>query len=250
MTTVLLENRGNAAILRLNNGVLNPINPAMIADLTQALKNVQKEFRGLVLAGGNKFFSMGFDLPHILNFNRSQMGEFFYEFNELCLNLYTLPVPTVCAIAGHAVAGGCVLASTCDFRFAASGKKLMGVNEIKLGVPYPYLVDMILRQLVGDRAATKLIYEGEFTDTAGAKEMGLVDALFSPEEVEEKAVEAVKRLGESSRSAFSAMKAARTETVRKQYLENGAAANETFLDCWFGEPARSLLKEAAEKFNR
>ena len=52
-------------------------------------------------------------------------------------------------VAGHAVAGGCVLALATDLRLIAAGKKLIGLNEVTIGLPVPYLADLALRQLVG-----------------------------------------------------------------------------------------------------
>ncbi|MFH2057592.1 MAG: enoyl-CoA hydratase-related protein [Pseudomonadota bacterium] len=73
------------------------------------------------------------------------MVDFFQRFNQLTLDLYTLPLPTACAISGHAIGGRNILALTGDYRFMAEGKKRIGLNEIQLGVPVPYLADLILR---------------------------------------------------------------------------------------------------------
>lgn len=77
------------------------------------------------------------------------------------LALYTLPKPVVAAITGHAIAGGCILALCCDYRFISEGRKLMGLNEVKLGVPVPYLADRVLHALVGTRYAREIIESGE-----------------------------------------------------------------------------------------
>ena len=57
----------------------------------------------------------------------------------------------------------------------AEGKKRIGLNEIQLGVPVPYLADLILRQIVGDRTATEMLYTGAIMPAAAALEVGLVD---------------------------------------------------------------------------
>ncbi|MBW2252368.1 MAG: enoyl-CoA hydratase/isomerase family protein, partial [Deltaproteobacteria bacterium] len=150
---VKIEEQEDVALLRLDSKVSNAISSQMIENLSAAINRIKVEFRGMVLAGGEKFFSMGFDLPALLKLDRSGVTGFFYSFNQVVLDIYTLPMPTACAITGHAIAGGTILASSCDYRFLASGRKLMGLNEIKLGVPVPYLSDLMLRQIVGDRAA-------------------------------------------------------------------------------------------------
>jgi enoyl-CoA hydratase/carnithine racemase len=250
MQKVEVEDRGNVAILRLNNGVTNAINPDMVEDFAGALPIIAKEYRGMILAGGDKFFCMGFDLPALIDFSRTEMSDFFYRFNDVVLNFFTLPLPTCCAIRGHATAGGGILALVGDYRFAAAGKKLIGLNEIKLGVPAPYLADLILRQLVGDRAATEMIYGGEYMTTSEAGKIGLVDEVLSQEDVEAAAVEKISRLANLSPAAFSANKANRVEMIKTRYEAGRKSKNELFLDCWFSESVRALLAEASQKFSK
>jgi len=248
MKNVAIDKKGKVAVLHLNNGDTNPISPKLVDDLLEAQDIIRKDFRGMVLAGSSKFFCIGFDLPALVNYDRIQMADFFGKFNSLVLNLYTLPVPTCCAVAGHAIAGGNILILTSDFRVAASGKKLIGLNEVKLGVPVPYLADLILRQVIGDRAATEMLYSGEFVTTSDAKKTGLVDDVVSLEEVEEKAIEKVMKIADLPQAAFSEIKANRTESIRSLYEQNFKRKDEYFLNCWFSEPVQALMKEAARKF--
>lgn len=248
MAKVVIEDRKNLAIVRLSNGVTNAISPELVDDLSPALKQVKDEFYGAVLAGGAKFFSIGFDLPELLKLDRAGVRHFFYSFNQAALELFTLSIPTACAIAGHAVAGGNILALTCDYRFAASGKKLIGLNEIKLGVPVPYLADLMLRQIVGDRAATDMIYRGEFMVSSEAQKIALVDEVLAEDRVEARALEKVEELAALPRPAFADIKDTRVEAIRNMYEENYKSKHEYFLDCWFTQETQKLLTEAAKKF--
>jgi enoyl-CoA hydratase/carnithine racemase len=248
MSKVVIEDHDSVAVMRLNNGVTNAINPALIEDLLFAVKQVEGQFHGAVLAGGDKFFSIGFDLPELLKLKRDGVTQFFYNFNRAAFDLFTLPLPTACAITGHATAGGNILALTCDYRFAAAGKKLTGLNEAKLGVPVPYLADLILRQIVGDRAATDMLYRGELMPTSEAEQIALADELLPQDKVEDRALEKVAELAALPRPAFEAIKANRVEAIRVRYEENYKLKHETFLDCWFTEQTQGLLAEAAKKF--
>lgn len=162
MPTVITEIQKNTAVLTLNNGTTNSIGPDLVEDLSEKLDKIKNEVTGIVLCGGAKFFSTGLDLPSLIKFSRSEMSGFWYRFNHLLLDMYTVSLPTVCALSGHAVAGGNILALTCDYRFAGTDTKKIGLNEIKLGVPVPYLADMILRQTVSEQLATRMLYSGEF----------------------------------------------------------------------------------------
>ena len=248
MSLISIEEQGKVMILRLNNTVTNAINPDMLNDFTEALLNIENQFEGMILAGGRKFFSIGFDLPELLKQDREGMKEFFNKFNEIALKLFTLPMPTACAISGHAFAGGNILALTCDYRFSVFGKIFIGLNEIKLGVPVPYLADLMLRQIIDHRSANEMLYRGDFMTTSQAKQIGLVDEIYSDEEVETKALEKVSEIAALSRQAFIAMKENRVETIRKKYEETYQSKTETFLDCWFSKKGKELLLEASSKF--
>jgi len=211
MSKVVIEDHDRLAIIRLNNGVTNAINPALVEDLSVAVKQVEGQFRA-------------------------------------AFDLFILPLPTACAIAGHATAGGNILALTCDYRFAPEGKKLMGLNEVRLGVPVPYLADLILRKIVGDRAATEMLYGGELMPFSKAEEIGIVDEILPQDKVEDRALEKVAELAALPRPAFEAIKATRVEAIRILYEENYKPKHETFLDCWFTEQTQELLAEAAKKF--
>ena len=135
MSRVVIEERGRVAVLRLSSGVTNAIGPLLVEELSGALDKIRLEFEGLVLAGGSKFFSIGLSLPELLKLERTAMADFWQRFDALIFHLFTLPIPTVCALAGHAVAGGTILALSCDYRFAAAEDKKVGLNEVKLRLP-------------------------------------------------------------------------------------------------------------------
>ena len=248
MSKVNLEAHDAVAVLRFNNGVTNAINPELVDDLAGKVKQIESEFNGMVLAGGDKFFCIGFDLPMLLQLDRPDMAEFYIRFNQAVLDLYTLPMPTACAIAGHATAGGAIIALSSDFRFVSSGRRFIGFNEVKIGIPIPYLTDLMLRQIVGDRCATALMFSGEFVEPEEAQRIGLVDDVFIPEDMEEKAVAKIAELAALPPSGITVVKNNRIEAVRSRYEEMRSADADWFLDCWFNPAVQELLKETAKKF--
>ena len=248
MSKVILEAHDAVASMRLNNGVTNAISPELLDDLADGVKRIKSEFKGMVLAGGEKFFCIGLDLPGLLNLGRSEMVEFYAKFMQVTLDLYTLPMPTACALNGHATAGGTIFSLSCDFRFASSGRKFFGLNEVKIGVPVPYLADLILRQVVGDRCATEMMFTGEFVEPEKAQEIGLVDAVFSPDDLEEKAVAKIAELTALSFEGLTVIKGNRVAAVRSQFKEMRDKEAGLFLDCWFNPSVQEQLREAAKKF--
>lgn len=247
MPPIELEPHGNVAVIRLNSGIINAIGHKLVNDLSERLVEVRNHFRGIVLAGGEKFFSLGFDIPELLDLDRSGMTDFFCKFNETVLNLFALPLPTACAIRGHAIAGGTILFLACDYRVAASQKTLIGLNEIRLGVPTPYLADMMLRQIAADQIASEILYQGEFIESTDALNKGIISEVLPKDQVESCALEKVSKTANFNTRAFSESKANRVEVVKSRYLENHQLKNEAFIDCWFEKATQESLRDAAQK---
>lgn len=236
------------AILRMANGATNPISPDLIDEMADALAEIKDKARGLILCGGEKFFCIGFDLPHLLKLDRSAMSDFLLKFNELTASLFMLPMPLVCALSGHAVAGGCILALTGDYRVASTEKKKIGLNEIKLGVPVPHLADMMLRHIVGQRHADRMMLEGAYLSFKQAEEIGLIDEIISTDNIEQHAMEKIADAASHPSQAFAAIKASKVEQTRARYEKNRETSIRVFLDCWFSETTQTLLNEASRNF--
>jgi enoyl-CoA hydratase/carnithine racemase len=251
MSLIAVDYQDMVAIVKLNRGVTNVLDLELVHELGKLLETIQHDSstRALVLGSSNdKFFSIGFDIPHLFELPREGFEVFYSEFNRVCLSLYTLPKPTVAAITGHAVAGGCILALCCDYRFIAEGKKLMGLNEIKLGVPVPYLADCALRDIVGTRYAREIMDTGEFYGPVDLQRMGLVDEVLSVGDVMSKAVEKARLLGAWPREAFALIKRNRVEQVEQRVLAGREEKERLFVERWYSDEARQRLREAIEKF--
>lgn len=248
MPLVELTSHENVAIVRLTNGVTNAVNLDLLHELSETLVRVEKEYRGLVLVGGEKFFCIGFDLPTLLRMDRAGMTEFFYTFNQIVLDIFTLRIPTACAARAHAIGAGAIFVLACDYRFSVLGRALFGLNEVKLGVPAPYLADMLIRQISGDRIATDLLFRGELVQSSDAKKWGIFHELVAKDDVETIARESVCELAKLVPKAFSAAKTNRVQSVQAGYKRNFREKNEEFLDCWFTDATQVILTEGAKKF--
>ncbi|UCF71681.1 MAG: enoyl-CoA hydratase/isomerase family protein [candidate division WOR-3 bacterium] len=239
------------AVVKLSRNVTNAINLDLIreiADYLQSIKN-DKEIAGVVLTSGNdKFFSIGFDIPALIKLGRKDFKEFYEAFNGFCIDLYSYPKPVVAAIIGHAVAGGCILTVCCDYRFIAEGKKFMGLNEIKLGVPLPYPADCILRQLVHDRFARTILDTGDFFLPEATFKMGLVDEIMPLAQVIPASVEKIRAIDSLSLDAFRTIKRNRTEGVVAQIQTTLTDKEKMFIELWYTDATRKKLEAALEKF--
>jgi enoyl-CoA hydratase/carnithine racemase len=248
LSTISLEQKDSIAVLTLQDNVTNALSPEMVMELSTIIGDIKKDCRGLLVCGGSKFFSIGLALPKLLPLKRPAMANFWKHFNQVLLDLYTLPIPTLSILEGHAVAGGNIVAVTTDYRFALDEEKKIGLNEITLGLPVPFFPEMIVKQIVGERAAFLMMDEGNFMTFSEAAQIGLIDKLYSEQELHEKAFIKISKMAGFEQSAFALMKANRTSYVRQQYEQYAGEQHERFLDCWFSESVQKILHKAAESF--
>lgn len=166
----------------------NALNPTLISALTQAFDNAAKdtEVKVVILKANGGVFSAGADLAYL-----QQLQNFSYEDNiadtELLKNLFekirTLPKIVIAQIEGHAIAGGCGLATICDISFAIPEAKF-GYTEVKLGF-VPALVSCYLVQKVGETVAKRLLISGELLTAEKAIGYNLITHIEKPENINE-----------------------------------------------------------------
>lgn len=167
----------------------NALNAEMVTELKAAFQETATDDRVKVvlLKANGKVFSAGADLGYL-----QQLQENSYEENladsrhlmELFHMIYTLPKTVVAQIEGHAIAGGCGLATVCDISFTVPEAKF-GYTEVKIGF-VPAIVMLFLIRKTGEARAKQLLLSGELIDAANAVDMGMVNFLAVAETIEEK----------------------------------------------------------------
>lgn len=251
MSFISVQISGTTATLELCRQTTNAINHPLVKELSGALQDLilNDNIHSLVLTSDNeKFFSIGLDIPQLYGLTREEFQNFYHDFNQVCIDLFSFPKPTIAAITGHAIAGGCILTLCCDYRIIAEGRKLMGLNEVKLGVPVPYPAACILPYLVGYRNAREMMYTGDFYSPEDAYSMGLVDEVVHIEQVKSRSIEKATTLSAGSAQAISQIKKRHIEPIRTQIEKRLTETEERFIDRWYAEDTRRNLKEAVEKF--
>ena len=121
-----LESIEDIAVVRLDAGKANAMNPAFFAGFSRLLDQLEASTRAaVVIVGAANAFSAGLDLPSLLPLDRDTMRSFIGLFEATMLRVFQIPRPVVAAVNGHAIAGGCVLALQADVRIAAAGTLLV-----------------------------------------------------------------------------------------------------------------------------
>jgi enoyl-CoA hydratase/carnithine racemase len=246
-----IERLDRIATVKLDRAVTNAINLEMVADLSTTMKSLAEDesVRGVVLTSANdKFFSIGLDIPLLFEFDEDQFRDFYHRYNQVCVEVLRFPKPLVAALSGHAIDGGYILALCCDYRLIAEGRKLVGLNEIKLGVPVPYVADTMLRTLIGFGRARQVMDQGVFFEPYDARNLGLVDEIYPAEDLIERTIKCVNQLSENDLHAFAAIKLNRLEPVLSDIESHIQDQEALFVDMWFSDQTRDRLKEAIKKF--
>jgi enoyl-CoA hydratase/carnithine racemase len=132
----------------------------------------------VLLTGAGDAFSAGLHLKEVAALDETHAEPFLRLLEECMSALYLYPGPTVAAVNGHAVAGGCVLALCCDLRVATSSPAAkIGINEVAIGLRFPPRVLAIVRSRVPRRHRERVLLGGQLYAPAEAREFGLVDEI-------------------------------------------------------------------------
>ena len=181
MTNVLLEKKGNIAVATINRPkALNALNSAVVADLDEMIGQIMadEEIRALVITGsGEKAFVAGADIGEMSTLTKAE-GEAFGKLgNDVFRRLEKLPIPTIAAVNGFALGGGCELSMSCDIRICAD-TAVFGQPETGLGITPGFGGTQRLARLVGPGMAKQLIYTAKNIKADEALRIGLVNAVY------------------------------------------------------------------------
>jgi len=177
--TVLVDVDGKTGIatLQLNRKPVNSLNLEFMTNISDKLKALEKDrSRGVIITTTSKsVFSAGLDLLEMYKPDPDRVRAFWGSLQEMWLTLYGLKIPAACAISGHSPAGGCLIATCCDYRVMVDGKFTIGLNEAKFGLIAPsWFVDSF-RNTVGHRNAELGLTLGKLFTVDEALKIGLID---------------------------------------------------------------------------
>ena len=236
-----LAQRDGVAEIRLACGKGNALNPASLAAIAAALEEAGRSgARGVVLTGFERFFSTGLDLVTLYELTPARLDDFVRLFDRVMLQVFTFPRPVVAAINGHAVAGGCILALAADARVAAGGELRIGLNEIRLGLPFPASALEIARHALVPDALAEVLYGGELYSPEAARARGLVDARADGDLLAD-ATARCRRLAEAPAGAFETIKASLRAPALARVDASLDALRRAFVDAWFSPEARERI---------
>lgn len=192
MTHVLLEKKEHIAVATINRPkALNALNSEVLSDLDELVDIVtaDQDIYALIITGsGEKAFVAGADIAEMSTLTKEGGEAFGKHGNDVFRRIETLPIPTIAAVNGFALGGGCELSMSCDIRLCAD-TAVFGQPETGLGITPGFGGTQRLPRIVGVSKAMELILTGKTIGAQEAKAIGLVSEVYPPEELMGKAME-------------------------------------------------------------
>ena len=250
MTNVLLEKKGHIAVATINRPkALNALNSQVLEDIDQLVEQVKAddEIRALVITGsGEKAFVAGADIGEMSTLTKEGGEAFGKHGNNVFRAIETLPIPTIAAVNGFALGGGCEMALACDIRIA-SEKAKFGQPEVGLGITPGFSGTQRLPRRVGVAKAKELIFSGRMIKADEAKEIGLVNAVYAPEALMDGALEMAKSFTKNAPIAVRYAKACIDRGMQMDMDDGIACENELFAMCFASADQKEGMGAFLEK---
>lgn len=227
MDRITISRVDGLAVVTMDDGKANAMDLEFFHELDTAFDEVA-ESRAVVLRGRDGMFSAGLNTKIMAQLDTDAMTELLIAFGRTMLRIWGEPRPVVAAATGHALAGGTILAMSCDHAVAAAGDFRWGLTETTIGFPMPDWILRIARGNVRVDRLDDLVLPGRMVDAAEAVEVGFADEVLPAMEVVDAAHVRAGGLAELPREAYAytkwQLRGAAIEAARADLESDVAAA--------------------------
>jgi enoyl-CoA hydratase len=248
--SVFVERDDAVAIVTVDRSdALNALDVETLTELRDRLEDLATDAgtRAVVLTGaGDRAFIAGADIKYMSGLDVNQAKAWGALGHETAGLLEKMPQPTIAAINGFALGGGCELALACDLRYASANAKL-GQPEIKLGIIPGWGGTQRLARATTLGFAKELILTGRSVDATEALQRGLVNAVYEPQELMPKSLETARELAKLSPIALASAKAAANRALQGDHAGNLTSEADHFGALFSSEDAKEGLSAFVEK---
>lgn len=235
-----LEVDAGVGTIRLDRPKMNALDIALQRDIKACAEEAadRADVAAVVVYGGERVFAAGADIKEMQPMSYTDMADAIAGLHAYVTAVSRIPKPTVAAITGYALGGGCELALACDFRVVGESAKL-GQPEVLLGVIPGMGGTQRLARLVGPTRAKELCFSGRFIDAQEALAIGLADKVVPDADVYSAAVEWMKTFVGAPRLAIAAIKEAIDRGIEME-LESGLALERSLFTGMFATRDREI----------
>lgn len=201
LNNVIFEKEGNIGVLTINRPkALNALNSETLKDLDSAIDYIEKQddiYVVILKGAGDKAFVAGADIAEMKNLNEEEGERFGLLGNKVFRRLEKLDKPTIAAINGFALGGGCEISMACDIRIATNKAKF-AQPEVGLGITPGFGGTQRLSRIVGLGKAKELIYTGDMIKADEALRIGLVNKVVEVDSLMEEAMTLAKKIANNA----------------------------------------------------
>ncbi|HWO02389.1 MAG TPA: enoyl-CoA hydratase/isomerase family protein [Blastocatellia bacterium] len=248
-SSVLSEREGTILTLTLNRPEKsNTLHPALVKELSAALRSAEADntLNVVVLTGAGRSFCGGLDLSLMMSWTVGEKVEYLRTATAIFQQVWSLPQPVIAAVNGPAIAGGFDLAAFCDIRLAAR-EAVFGQAEINIG-----LVQIIhpLYKSIGLARAKELAMTGQNISAEEAYRIGLVNHLYTKEELMPRVMEMARVLASKPRGALFETKRLTRELIDLDTTSAFEEIGNSFLRCLESEEHQRRVAEVFESLKK
>ena len=239
--TIRYEKNGNIGIATINRPeALNALNSTVISELEQLISEVEKdtELGAFIITGEGRSFVAGADIGEQKPMDVAAGRKWGQRGSALFRRIEKLEIPTIAAVNGFALGGGCELAMACDIILAAGpnaegkGGAKFGQPEVGLGITPGFSGTQRLPRRVGIGKAKELIFSGKMIKADEAKTIGLVNEVYAPEALMDAALEMARSFTKNAPIAVKYAKACIDRGMQMDLDDGIALENEMFAMCY------------------
>ncbi|WP_312281180.1 enoyl-CoA hydratase-related protein [Oscillibacter sp.] len=248
-TTIRYEVKDSVGIATINRPeALNALNSTVIEELSTLVNEIEndKALRALVITGEGRSFVAGADIAEQCPLDLAGGRAWGRRGSALFRKIELLEIPTIAAVNGFALGGGCELAMACDI-ILASEKAKFGQPEVGLGITPGFSGTQRLARRIGAARAKELIFSGKMIKADEAKEVGLVNAVHAPEALMDAALEMAQSFAKNAPIAVKYSKACIDRGLQTDLDSGIAMENELFAMCFGTEDQKEGMTAFLEK---
>lgn len=247
--TIRYEKSGNIGIAAIDRPeALNALNSTVISELEQLIGEVERDadLAAFILTGAGRSFVAGADIAQQQPMDLAAGRKWGRRGAALLRRIELLEIPTIAAVNGFALGGGCELALACDI-ILASEKAKFGQPEVTLGITPGFSGTQRLPRRVGIAKAKELIFSGRMIKAEEAKEIGLVNAVYPAEALMEGAMEMAESFAKNAPIAVRYSKACIDRGMQTDIDTGIALENELFAMCYATADQKEGMSAFLEK---
>lgn len=239
---VTIEDRDGVALVKIDRPPANAMDLELLEDGASVLEELGADPpAAVVLTGREGFFSAGVDLKLAPTLDAQGQRNMVAGINRAFAGWYSFPRPVVCAVNGHAIAGGLILALCGDHRIGTTQGKL-GLTELRAGVPYPAVAMAVVRAELSRAAARRLVLGSELIGMEEALELQVLDELAPEGDLVERALDRAREMAGAPAETYATVK----RQLRGDVLDAvESGANDPLAAGWLGNEsagaARAIL---------